>query len=162
MTEDKATTPATHCPPRAYRACVVGVFVKAENMVLACERRDYPGQWQLPQGGVEQGETNTEAVMREMREELGTDAFVIVAESPVIVTYDFPTTVTSRLSKKFRGQSQTWFRLQFKARAEPNIAASDGEFSSWQWLTPATLLSKVVLWKKDAYRKGFVALGFKV
>lgn len=164
VTEDKIQDGkySTHRPSKTYRACVVGVFTHAPNMVLACERQDYPGQWQLPQGGVEQGETTTEAVVREMREELGTDAFSVITESLVVITYDFPATVSSPVSKKFRGQSQTWFHLQFKAGAEPNIADSDGEFVSWQWLPPAVLLHKVVIWKKDAYRKGFTALGFEV
>ena len=56
---------------KMYRRAVVGVFVNVSNQVLVLERTDFPGQWQLPQGGVDEGESHIDAVKREMFEEAG-------------------------------------------------------------------------------------------
>lgn len=142
-----------------YRQCVVGVFTNTDGLVLAGERSDKPGQWQLPQGGIGKWESATEALEREMREELGTSEFRIISLSSAKTTYDFPPMHNSRRSRKFRGQEQTWFHLQFTVGGAPDLEKADGEFSNYKWMLAAELLQRVIAWKKDAYRQGLTSLG---
>ena len=65
---------------KKYRSAVIGVFVDTSNNVLVLERADFPGSWQLPQGGVEEGESQLAAIKREMFEELGTSDFEIISD----------------------------------------------------------------------------------
>ena len=144
---------------RPYRPCVTGVFVNSAGRILACRRSDHPDGLQLPQGGVEKGETDEEALLREMCEELGTDAFVIVKKANTTVSYDFPAELDVPMARRFCGQRQRWFQLRFNAQAAPDLQRADAEFSSCCWTTCATLLQQTVAWKVTAYRKGLQLLG---
>lgn len=142
-----------------YRHGVTGVFVNDAGLVLACRRSDYPEGLQLPQGGVEDGETTIAAVRREMREELGTDDFIIVNETNSAVCYDFPPDLGVPIAQKFRGQCHYWFQLCFHNGAKPDLSQSDHEFSACEWTTCDTLLQYTIAWKTKAYREGLQLLG---
>jgi putative (di)nucleoside polyphosphate hydrolase len=105
---------------------------------MAAERADLPGSWQFPQGGVDAGETEEEAVLREMREELGlnADEFEIVAKLPQTVKYDFPPEIAQIKPHlaKFAGQEQTIFILRFLRGARPNLKKADGELRDWKFM----------------------------
>ena len=147
---------------KRYRKAVVGVFVNVSNKVLILERADIPGSWQLPQGGVDHGENVSQALKREMTEELGTSEFEILKTADGSTQYDFPTEVMSPIANDFNGQSLWWHLLKFKSGALPQLdKAIDKEFSSFQWVEWEVACDKIVYWKKEAYLTGFKMLGFK-
>ena len=142
-----------------YRQAVVGVFVNAAQKILAGERADIRGQWQLPQGGINTGEPPAIALRREMFEELGTNKFVIIKQAEQQTTYDFPADLDTAISKKYRGQHQYWFKLQFINSAQPILDKADNEFADFSWLSCNQLLARIVSWKRQAYTDGLKGLG---
>ena len=142
-----------------YRHGVTGVFVNNKGLVLACRRSDYPDGLQLPQGGVEKGESETTAVQREMQEELGTDAFEITKKADKTVCYDFPPGLNVPITQKYRGQCHSWFQLRFLESGQPDLSRSDHEFSTCDWTTCEELLQQTIAWKASAYRAGLQLLG---
>ena len=145
-----------------YRPCVVVVFTNENNQILVCERSDVPGAWQLPQGGIEPGESALNAVYREMREELGCDRFHITKEASGLVKYRFPEGLDAPISKKWIGQSQAWFRAKFEPGFAPDLAKADGEFSAIDWRDFEVAIKNIVDWKRAAYSEGLRKLGFNV
>ena len=145
----------TDAARRPYRLNTMGVFLNKKGQVLAVERSDRPGGWQLPQGGIDEGETPQQAVVREMCEELGItpEDFSIVEQLPDTLRYDFPETLDAPIARRYRGQEQTVFILRFRQGAQPNIPASDGENRDWTWIPLSRLLPRVVSFKQEAYRQ---------
>ncbi len=142
-----------------YRPCVVVVFTNKDGQILSCERSDVRGAWQLPQGGIEPGESALNAVYREMREEIGCDRFKITGEASGLVKYKFPEDLQSPIKKKWIGQSQSWFRAEFDPGFAPDLAQADGEFINFSWRDAATIINGVIEWKRAAYIEGLSKLG---
>lgn len=135
-----------------FRAGVVGVIRRADGQVLAFERADIPGAWQLPQGGLDPGESPFEAAWREVAEEtgLGPDDLESVAEFPEWVAYEVP--ADRRSSKTGMGQVQRWFL--FRPRHDQIVPRPDGrEFSNWMWVSPAWLVDHVVDFRRAGYAR---------
>jgi putative (di)nucleoside polyphosphate hydrolase len=135
-----------------FRAGVVGVIRRADGFVLAFERADIPGAWQLPQGGMDPGETPFEAVWREVEEEtgLGPDELESVAEFPEWVAYEVPE--DRRTKKTGLGQVQRWFL--FRARHDEIVPTPDGrEFTAWRWVSPNWLVDHVVDFRHAGYAR---------
>jgi putative (di)nucleoside polyphosphate hydrolase len=146
---------------RPFRQSVVGVFVNDGGKVLVGERSDAPGSWQLPQGGVDDGETPVAALRREMREELGVEHFQVVREGSRKCRYDFPANLDAPVARKYRGQEQTWFLLRFDDGASPSLESSDGEFRDFRWEDPGKTLAGIIDWKRQCYEEGFHTIGIK-
>ena len=142
-----------------YRPCVVAVFTNPDGLVLVCERSDVAGAWQLPQGGIEPGESALNALYREMREEIGCDRFRVVKEASGIVKYRFPEGLGKPISTKWIGQSQQWFLAKFDANAEPDLTQGYGEFCAWKWEKSSVVVANIVDFKRTAYEEGFMKLG---
>jgi putative (di)nucleoside polyphosphate hydrolase len=140
----------------SYRPCVIGVICRADK-VLVAERTDYPGSWQLPQGGIEDGESPDQAIHREMREELAVDSLEIVATLEEPICYDFPPEMTSKMTMKFKGQRQFWYLLKL-ADSEIDISKGDGEFRAVRWTSVEDCVGGIVHWKRQAYEKAFSLL----
>ncbi|MEY4631964.1 MAG: hypothetical protein RIQ81_2084 [Pseudomonadota bacterium] len=146
-------------PENPFRQSVVGVFINDEGKVLLGERSDAPGAWQLPQGGVDPGESHDQAIVREMREELGVNGFDIIRRATEMCSYEFPPTLPAGIAKNFRGQEQQWYLLRFQDHKFPDLAAADGEFRAVAWQPVTAAIDGVIEWKRDCYRKGFRLLG---
>ena len=146
-----------------FRPCVVGVFVNNEKKLLVGERSDVPGAWQLPQGGIEPGESSVTAIYREMSEEVGCKLFKIKNIATRLVTYRFPeknhTKIEAVASKKYAGQTQQWYLLEFNSGQGPNIKNSDHEFRGFDWWDSHRVVENVIDFKRDAYKDGLRQLG---
>ncbi len=144
------------------RRGVVGVFTNNAGEVLIGERANEPGSWQFPQGGIDANEDFDQALVREMREELGTDQFSVLRSSDELTSYIFPRTLNSRIVKNYDGQTHKWYVLQFIGDACPRVDLCDGEFRAFRWLPAQEVLKLVVEWKRDAYRQGLSSLNFVI
>lgn len=135
-----------------FRAGVVIAVTNSRDQVLAFERSDVPGAWQLPQGGIDVGEAPIEAAWRELGEETGLDAdhVRLVREHPDWVAYEFPAHV--RGERKRIGQVQRWF--VFEVVDDDVQPVPDGvEFVAWKWVDRSWLVDQVVEFRRDAYRR---------
>jgi putative (di)nucleoside polyphosphate hydrolase len=137
-----------------YRPCVGIMLVNAAGKVFAGKRIDQTVEgWQMPQGGIDDGENPREAVLRELMEETGTTKAEIVAELPDWLTYDLPEHLVGIAFKgKFKGQKQKWFLLRFTgADSDIDLHAHEPEFSDWQWFDMDALPGLIVPFKRPIY-----------
>lgn len=139
-----------------YRPGVGAMLVNADGLVFVGQRIDSSlDAWQMPQGGVDDGEEPGAAVLRELEEETGIAASLveIVASGAAPYDYDLPTDLISTVWKgRFRGQRQHWYLLRFLgADADVNIATEHPEFNQWQWVEPDALVDLIVPFKRDLY-----------
>jgi len=138
-------------PSANFRAGVVAVVINSRDELLAFERSDVPGAWQLPQGGIDVGEMPTDAAWRELGEEtgLGPDEVEMTGQHPRWIAYEFPDHVRSE--GKRLGQVQRWFF--FRTRSDDVVPEPDGvEFVAWKWVDPSWLIDQVVAFRAEAYR----------
>jgi putative (di)nucleoside polyphosphate hydrolase len=130
-----------------FRANVGIVVARADGCVLVFERTDKPGQWQLPQGGLDVGEEPLEASLRELQEETGItpELVELVAEHPDWLAYELPP--GRRRPKTGRGQVQKWFLYRFLGGdADIDLSPPTGErqeFSAFRWVPLSDLLEEV-------------------
>ena len=139
---------------RPYRPCV-GIFLINQYRQVFCGRRiDSSAEaWQMPQGGIDPGETAIEACMREMGEEIGTSAAELLSEYEGWLYYDIPLPLADRLwDGQYKGQKQKWMALRFTGDdADIDINTSNPEFCEWRWLSPNELVNLAVPFKRDVY-----------
>ena len=135
----------------------VGIIVLNEkNKVFVGKRRDNPGdKWQMPQGGVDEGEDNFTAMQRELIEETSIKNIKIIKEIENVFEYELPENLVGIIWKgKFRGQKQKWFITRFLGRdSEINLNTKHPEFIEWKWLEPIKLPDVIVDFKKNLYLK---------
>ena len=129
---------------QSFRAGVVIVIRRENGDLMSFERKDVPGSWQLPQGGIDVGEEPVDAAWRELVEETGlTESDVaLVLELPEWIAYEWPADIRSNMKNgdQRRGQIQKWFL--FGVIDEHSVAPrpDDHEFSRWQWMDPHHLI----------------------
>ena len=135
----------------------VGLMVLNEaGDVFVGQRKDNNvAAWQMPQGGIDEGEDAQVAALRELEEETGitTDLVAVVAVSDGWIPYDLPHNLVPKLWKgRYRGQEQKWFLLRFHGSDnQVNIQTEHPEFSAWQWLKINELADNIVPFKRDVY-----------
>lgn len=137
-----------------YRPGVGIMLINREAMVIVAQRRDSTvDAWQMPQGGIEKGETPRQAAFRELREEIGTDNARVIAESKSWLHYDYPLELIFEIGKgRCRGQRQKWFLMRFLGRdSEINLETLEPEFSAWRWTTIESLPELVFPIKRKVY-----------
>ncbi len=129
--------------------------------VLAFERSDTAGSWQLPQGGLDADEEPYTAAWRELLEETGLDEHHVIAraEFPEWVVYEWPAEIQEAhgTAGRRRGQAQRWFL--FDALTDDIRPSPDGsEFVAWQWVEPSWLIDHVPEWRRPAYARVLTTL----
>ena len=139
---------------RPYRPCVGIILLNRDGHVFVGQRIDSSVEaWQMPQGGIDEGETPLQAGMREMLEEVGTDNAVYIGEYPEWLDYDIPEDIADRLwSGRYRGQTQKWLAFRFSGDdSEIDIATDHAEFKEWKWAAPDALPAMAVPFKRHVY-----------
>jgi putative (di)nucleoside polyphosphate hydrolase len=137
-----------------YRPCVGLFLLNHDRQVLVAQRHDMTvPAWQMPQGGIDQGETPVEAGRREMLEEIGTDAAELIAESRCWRSYDLPPPAAAkRWHGRHRGQTQKWLAFRFTgADQDIRLDTPHPEFSAWRWVAPEDLPGLIVPFKRGIY-----------
>lgn len=138
-----------------YRKGVGAMLVKPHARVFVARRNDMLSEaWQMPQGGIDEGETPRQAAMRELKEETGTDAAEILAETGRWLTYDLPPELVPKIwGGRFRGQKQKWFLMRFTGRdSDIDIDTDEPEFLDWKWAPLEELPQLIVPFKRQLYR----------
>lgn len=140
---------------KPYRLNVGIVVFNSKGEVLTGERIQYPGVFQFPQGGIDEGESPLDGAIRELTEETGLDlnGQEPVAEYPDWLTYEFPEDVPEHL-KKYRGQKQKWFFFHKDVdTSRLSLDHHDVEFSAVQWSDLARVAEEIVSFKQPVYRE---------
>ncbi|MBP5859005.1 RNA pyrophosphohydrolase [Marivibrio halodurans] len=141
---------------RPYRECVGLMLVNPSGAVFVGNRIDTPGDhWQMPQGGIDTGETPEEAAWRELLEEVGTDRAEILAESATWHSYDLPPGLSRRVWKgRYRGQTQKWFAFRFLGTdSDIDLTRHTPEFGEWRWVPLGQLVDLIVPFKREIYAR---------
>jgi len=137
-----------------YRRAVGIMLLNAAGEVFVAQRLDFAQDaWQMPQGGIDQGEEPLAAAFRELKEEIGTDRADLIAESKRWLTYDYPPELRGRAWRgRYRGQIQKWFALRFTGSdGDIDLATAHPEFRAWKWIAPQELPRLIVAFKRQLY-----------
>jgi len=137
------------------------MLANREGLVFVGRRLDaaaskYPDAWQMPQGGIDEGEEAETAALRELWEETGVvaDHVQIIGRSSEEYLYDLPDELLGKIWKgKYRGQRQSWFLMRFTGQDDHiDIQTDHPEFVDWKWVDPKGLPDLIVPFKRDLYR----------
>jgi putative (di)nucleoside polyphosphate hydrolase len=153
LNEDERMTDASTLP---YRPGAGVMLVNREGKVFVAQRIDSTLEaWQMPQGGLDEGEDPEDGALRELEEETGIprDKVEVIARAPEPLTYDLPPDLVSKLWKgKWRGQEQHWFLARFLGEdGDVNIETEHPEFRAWKWCEPDDLPKMIVPFKRELY-----------
>ena len=144
-----------------YRLNVGAAVFNAHGLVLVARRAKFPnadgptGGWQLPQGGIDADENPSEAIFRELAEEIGTANAEIIGEHPDLLSYDLPDELIGKaFNGRYRGQRQRWFALRFLGNdSEIRLDADPHpEFDAWRWVKLSELPALAVPFKLPIYQ----------
>lgn len=145
--------------PGGYRPNVGIMLIAPDRRVWIGQRHDNDPEaeqsgWQMPQGGIDRGESPIQAALRELEEEVGTDKADVLRESAEWFAYDLPTALARSLWKgRFKGQAQKWVAMRFTGRdTDIDIATKHPEFRAWRWARARELPGLIVPFKRDVYR----------
>jgi putative (di)nucleoside polyphosphate hydrolase len=137
-----------------YRPCVGLMLFNRQGQIFVGKRIDQTVEgWQMPQGGIDAGEEPRTAVMRELKEETGTDKAEIIGEMDDWLTYDLPAHLVGvAFHGKYRGQRQKWFALRFLGEdGDIDLHTHEPEFADWKWVGIDALPRMIVPFKRDTY-----------
>ena len=158
--------------PKKYRPNVAAVLLSSvyprECRFFIAHRLDIKGAWQFPQGGIDEGESPRIALLRELKEEIGTNEVEIISECPDWIQYDFPRTMAKKMYVGFAGQIQKYFLVRLKNTSESalqyflvrlkndlaiNIKTPIPEFDKYDFVNMDELFERVTHFKKDVYKQ---------
>jgi putative (di)nucleoside polyphosphate hydrolase len=139
-----------------YRPCAGIMLLNAQRQVFVGQRLDSQlDAWQMPQGGIDEGEDAEAAAFRELHEETGVAQHLakLIARSAGEHLYDLPEEMLGKIWKgRYRGQRQTWFLMLFLGTdSDINIATAHEEFRAWRWAAPEQLVDLIVPFKRELY-----------
>jgi putative (di)nucleoside polyphosphate hydrolase len=141
---------------RPYRKGVGLLVLNREGLVFVGCRVDQTAEaWQMPQGGIDEGEDPHQAALRELAEETGIERAEIIAESHGWLSYDLPPDLADKVWKgRYRGQAQKWFAVRYLGRdADIRLDAHEREFDEWRWVPIADLPDLIVPFKRTLYEQ---------
>lgn len=150
-------------PLPGYRPCVGITVINPAGLVWIGRRADSPGEeegrgawWQMPQGGIDEGESPADAALRELIEETGIRTVRILGETSDWLRYDLPPDLHGKAwGGRYRGQAQKWFAVRFLgADSEIDITPAAGhkpEFTDWRWVPLPEVADLIVPFKRDVY-----------
>ena len=150
-----------------YRPCVGIMVLNPEGRVWMGRRIMVPNGemegasqlWQMPQGGIDEGENPAAAALRELYEETGMRTVSLLAEAPEWINYDLPAHLVGiALKGKYRGQTQKWFAYRFEGdeseiAINPPPGGHEAEFDAWDWKEMEELPELIVPFKREVYRQ---------
>ncbi len=137
-----------------YRPCTGVMLLTRENKVFVGRRIDTTTEaWQMPQGGIDEGEDPEHSAFRELEEEIGTNNAEIIARTNGWLFYDLPDELVGKVwGGKFRGQKQIWFLMRFLGKdSDINLETHHPEFNAWRWVDIANVPDLIVPFKRDLY-----------
>ena len=132
------------------------VLLNKDNKVFVAKRIDNPNNyWQMPQGGMDPGETHHEAAIRELYEETSVKSVKLIKEIDDYTVYNLPQRLLGIIWKgKYKGQKQKWFIMKFLGQdSEINIKTKKPEFLEWRWIESNSITKNVVDFKIEVYKK---------
>ena len=135
---------------------VGAIILNKENKIFVGKRKDNPiDKWQMPQGGLNQGEDYLSAMKRELYEETSITSIKVIKEIDGYFEYTLPKTLVGIIWKgKYKGQKQKWFIAKFFGNEEEiNLKTKHPEFIEWKWISPNSLPDVIVDFKKNLYLK---------
>ena len=150
-----------------YRPCVGVMVLNREGLVWAVRRIALPDSemsgtdklWQMPQGGIDEGEDPLPAAVRELYEETGIKTVSLLAQTPGWINYDLPRELVGiALKGKYRGQTQKWFAFRFEGEESeiainPPPGGHEAEFDAWSWKPMGELPELIVPFKRPLYEE---------
>lgn len=147
-----------------YRPCVGLMLMNDQGKIFVGQRNDrFEDAWQMPQGGVDEGESPRDAALRELQEEIGVtpDLVEVVAETDGWLPYDLPHDIVPKIWKgRYRGQEQKWFLMRFLGTDDQiDIQTDHPEFTRWKWQDPDRLIEEIVPFKREVYERVMEAFG---
>jgi len=146
-----------------YRKCV-GIILRKGDLVFTAERLDTKNAWQLPQGGVDKGESYLEAAKRELLEETGVCSTEFLDQTRGLYKYDFPQYSQDQMVKKYgalkyKGQELCFAMFKFTGTdSEVNLSYNTREFLRWKWESVENILNSIVDFKYKCYKDAFLEL----
>jgi putative (di)nucleoside polyphosphate hydrolase len=152
--EDTTATPSNELKGVNYRPGVGIVLINQRHEVFVGRRIDVKNDaWQMPQGGIERGESPRQAALRELKEEIGTDNVDILGESKGWLYYDVPSALAEKAwGRHWQGQHQKWFVMLFKGQDSAiDLATKHPEFNAWRWIPLEELSALAVSFKRQLY-----------
>lgn len=144
----------TKCSDLPYRFGVGMMLVNKDGKVFVGKRIDTSSEaWQMPQGGIDKGEDEKTAAVRELLEEVGTDKAQIISQSRDYHYYDLPEEIIPKVwGGKYRGQKQRWYVFLFDGEdTDINIQTEHPEFCQWKWVDANELPDVIVPFKRKIY-----------
>ena len=132
------------------------VLLNKDNKVFVAKRIDNPKNfWQMPQGGVDEGEDYLKAAFRELEEETSIKSVELIQELDGTLTYDLPDRLLGIIWKgKYKGQKQKWFLMRYLGNDEEiNINTNTPEFIEWKWIELDKITDVVVDFKLGVYKE---------
>ena len=135
-----------------YRPCVGVILVNEAGRVFLGERKKPRGAWQLPQGGIDEGEEPAAAARRELAEETGVRRATLLARTEGWLRYDLPDELVGKAFKgRYRGQAQLWFAYRLEDEAEIDVHQADAEFAAWRFADLRAVPPLIIAWKRPVY-----------
>jgi len=139
-----------------YRPAAAVMLLNSEDKVFVAQRLDNAlDAWQMPQGGLDPGETAEVGALRELEEETGIPPHLVelIARAPTELLYDLPSDLQGKVwGGKYRGQAQHWFLARFLGRDEDiDLETAEPEFRAWKWVEPSELVNLIVPFKRKLY-----------
>ena len=132
------------------------ILLNKENKIFVAKRVDNPkNYWQMPQGGVDNGEDFLQAALRELEEETSVKSVSLIKEIQGYTTYNLPDNVLGIIWRgKYKGQKQKWYVMKFIGKdSEINLNTKKPEFLDWKWIEIDKITEGVVNFKLEVYRK---------